>query len=72
MRMARARGVLDGVFGVVGPPGELLVAARVGIEEIDRIASQAGDMAEEMALLDLCEPLEQVVEELGEVVGDRS
>jgi hypothetical protein len=71
VRMERVRGVLDGVFAMAAPPAELLAAARLGVEEIDRIAGQAADVAEEIALLDLCEPLEQIVEELGEIVGDR-
>jgi hypothetical protein len=69
-RMERVRAVLDGVFAMSAPPAELLAAARQAIEEIDRIASTAADAAEENELLDLCEPLEQIVEELEEVVSE--
>ncbi|TDW24183.1 hypothetical protein [Kribbella kalugense] len=57
------------MFELVVRPAELLMMARRGIEDIDRIASTAPAPAEELELLDLREPLEQVVEQLDESIG---
>jgi hypothetical protein len=66
------RAILDGVFAMEAGPAELLSAARRGIAEIDQIAATAPDPAAERELLDLCEPLEQLVEQLEERVGGAS
>ncbi|TDW24246.1 hypothetical protein [Kribbella kalugense] len=68
-RQERVRAVLDGVFEMTVSPSELLAASQRGIEEIDRIASTAPTAAEELELLDLCEPLEQIVEQLDDSIG---
>ncbi|MGW6280629.1 hypothetical protein [Kribbella sp. NPDC055071] len=71
-RIEQVQAVLDGVLGMTAPPHDLLAAAQRGIDKIDQIASTAPEVAEEIELLDLCEPLEQLVEELQDVIGEAS
>ncbi|MET9318230.1 hypothetical protein ABZX12_40965 [Kribbella sp. NPDC003505] len=71
-RQLRAIATLDRVFGMSAPVAELLDAARQGIEEIDRLSETAESPSEEMELLDMSEPLEQLVEELEAMVGEVS
>jgi hypothetical protein len=52
------------VMNTAGTPAELTASARRGIEEIDRIASGAPYPGEQDLLLELCEPLEVLIEEL--------
>jgi hypothetical protein len=68
--MERVRAIVDGVFGMAAPPADLLAAARYGIDQIDQIAETAPEVAEEQELLDLCEPLEQLAEELQALLGE--
>jgi hypothetical protein len=70
--MQQVQVVLDGVLGMTAPPQDLLAAAQRGLEKIDEIASSAPAVDEEMELLEYAEPLEQLVEELHELIGEAS
>lgn len=63
-RRSAARAALERVLGLSVPPAELVVAARGAIEEIDRIAESAPYVDEQDVLLELCEPLELLIEEV--------
>ena len=63
-RRTAARSALERVLALSVSPEELVAAARAAIEEIDGIADAAPYADEQDALIQLCEPLELLIEDL--------
>jgi hypothetical protein len=63
-RRAAARAVLDRVLALSAPPAQVVAAAEGAIEQIDLISESAPYVDERDAILQLCEPLELLIESI--------